>query len=32
VAALKRQALDARREHPQPEETLDTMPDLERHR
>jgi hypothetical protein len=32
VAALKREAVDARREHPQPAETLDTMPDLERHR
>ncbi len=32
VAALKKEALAARREHPQPAETLDTMPDLERHR
>ncbi|MNC96246.1 deoxyhypusine synthase-like protein [compost metagenome] len=32
VAALKQQALDARRQHPQPDEPLDTMPDLERHR
>jgi hypothetical protein len=32
VAALKQQALEARREHPQPQEPLDTMPDLERHR
>ena len=32
VAALKREALEAGKEHPQPEEQLDTMPDLERHR
>ena len=32
VAVLKREATAARREHPQPEETVDTMPDLERHR
>jgi deoxyhypusine synthase len=32
VAALKREALDAKREHPQPAEPLETMPDLERHR
>jgi deoxyhypusine synthase len=32
VAALKREAQDARKEHPQPAEPLDTMPDLERHR
>jgi deoxyhypusine synthase len=32
VAALKREASAARREHPQPEEPLETMPDLERHR
>jgi deoxyhypusine synthase len=32
VAALKQEALVARREHPEPAETLDTMPDLERHR
>jgi deoxyhypusine synthase len=32
VAALKRQAKGARVTHPQPDEPLDTMPDLERHR
>src|SRR5690348_5857846 len=32
VAALRQQAKDARREHPQPAEQTDTMPDLERHR
>jgi deoxyhypusine synthase len=32
VAALKKEALEAKREHPQPAEALDTMPDLERHR
>jgi deoxyhypusine synthase len=32
VAELKREALAARREHPQPDEPLETMPDLERHR
>jgi deoxyhypusine synthase len=32
VAALKREATSARREHPQPVDQLDTMPDLERHR
>jgi len=32
VAALKREAMSARTRHPQPEEPLDTMPDLERHR
>jgi deoxyhypusine synthase len=32
VAALKREALEAGKEHPQPEEPLETMPDLERHR
>src|SRR5687768_9489488 len=32
VAALKREASAARREHPQPHEPLETMPDLERHR
>jgi hypothetical protein len=32
VAALKKEALDARREHPQPADALETMPDLERHR
>jgi hypothetical protein len=32
VADLRRQAQDARREHPEPAATLDTMPDLERHR
>ena len=32
VAALKREAKQARREHPQPDDALDTMPDLERHR
>jgi deoxyhypusine synthase len=32
VAALKQEALVARREHPAPVDALDTMPDLERHR
>jgi deoxyhypusine synthase len=32
VADLKRQAIDAQKKHPEPKETLDTMPDLERHR
>jgi deoxyhypusine synthase len=32
VAALKKEALEAKREHPQPSEPLETMPDLERHR
>jgi deoxyhypusine synthase len=32
VAALKREAIAARTEHPTPDEPLDTMPDLERHR
>jgi hypothetical protein len=32
VAALKQEALTARREHPEPADALDTMPDLERHR
>ena len=32
VAALKRQALAAMREHPVPADPADTMPDLERHR
>src|SRR5215216_2639784 len=32
VASLREQARSARREHPQPDEPLDTMPDLERHR
>jgi deoxyhypusine synthase len=32
VAALREQAKDARREHPQPAVETDTMPDLERHR
>ena len=32
VAALKKEALAAKREHPQPTEPLETMPDLERHR
>jgi len=32
VAQLRSAAKEARREHPQPAETLDTMPDLERHR
>jgi deoxyhypusine synthase len=32
VAALKREASAASREHPQPKEPLETMPDLERHR
>jgi hypothetical protein len=32
VAALKREAREAGRKHPQPAEPLETMPDLERHR
>ena len=32
VAALKQEASAARRDHPAPEQQLDTMPDLERHR
>ena len=32
VAALKREARTPARRHPQPDEPLDTMPDLERHR
>jgi deoxyhypusine synthase len=32
VAALKRDAIAAKREHPEPADALDTMPDLERHR
>ena len=32
VAALKKEAVAAKREHPTPEEPLETMPDLERHR
>jgi deoxyhypusine synthase len=32
VAALKREASAARQEHPKPDEPLETMPDLERHR
>ena len=32
VATLKRDATAARREHPQPDDALETMPDLERHR
>src|SRR5262245_42977893 len=32
VAALRTEAKEARREHPEPAEKLDTMPDLERHR
>jgi hypothetical protein len=32
VAALKKEAMAARKEHPHPEEPLETMPDLERHR
>ncbi len=32
VAALKREATDASREHPVPKDPVDTMPDLERHR
>jgi deoxyhypusine synthase len=32
VAALKKEAVDAKRQHPQPGEPLETMPDLERHR
>ncbi len=32
VADLQRQAKDARRKHPQPEEPTEVMPDLERHR
>ena len=32
VAALKRDARDAKRDHPQPADPMETMPDLERHR
>jgi deoxyhypusine synthase len=32
VASLKREAQSARREHPMPQDSFDTMPDLERHR
>ena len=32
VARLRTEAKSARSEHPQPQESLDTMPDLERHR
>ena len=32
VAALKKEAKEAKRDHPQPQEAGDTMPDLERHR
>jgi deoxyhypusine synthase len=32
VAKLKEEALEAKRTHPEPEEPLQTMPDLERHR
>ena len=32
VAALKEEALQARRDHPAPAHAIDTMPDLERHR
>ena len=32
VAALKQEARDAKREHPQPADPVETMPDLERHR
>ena len=32
VGALKKEATEAKREHPEPEEKTDTMPDLERHR
>jgi deoxyhypusine synthase len=32
VAALKREARAAKREHPQPDDPIETMPDLERHR
>jgi deoxyhypusine synthase len=32
VASLLEQAKSARRQHPEPEEPLETMPDLERHR
>jgi deoxyhypusine synthase len=32
VAALKREAAIARREHPEPGDPVETMPDLERHR
>jgi deoxyhypusine synthase len=32
VAALKQEAQIARREHPQPADPIETMPDLERHR
>jgi deoxyhypusine synthase len=32
VAQLRAEAKNARRDHPKPEDALDTMPDLERHR
>ena len=32
VAQLRAEAKNARREHPAPDDQLDTMPDLERHR
>ena len=32
VAALKKEAIAAKKEHPQPADPVDTMPDLERHR
>jgi deoxyhypusine synthase len=32
VAALKREAREAKRNHPQPADPVETMPDLERHR
>jgi deoxyhypusine synthase len=32
MAALKRDARDAKRDHPQPADPVETMPDLERHR
>jgi deoxyhypusine synthase len=32
VSALREQARSAKREHPEPEDPTDTMPDLERHR
>jgi deoxyhypusine synthase len=32
VSQLRTEAKQARREHPAPDHTLDTMPDLERHR
>jgi hypothetical protein len=32
VATLREQARNATRTHPQPDDTTETMPDLERHR